>query len=110
MAATAASMADALAAALGSNSPLTLLLTAILIGSALQLIISALTTLKNVGLRVYLVVQLVGLWYILPASARTELYDHVKTQAYLAFSSAYLTRNAFAKMFFASNNATGECF
>ena len=109
MAATASTLADALTTALGSNSPLTLLLTAILIGSALQLIVSALTTLKNVGLRVYLVIQLVGLWYILPASARTELYEHVKTHAYLAISNAYVARNAFAKMFFASN-ATNECY
>ena len=58
----------------------------------------------------YLVIQLVGLWYILPASARAELYDHIKMCIHVAISSAYLTRNAFARTLFAANaTAAGEC-
>lgn len=101
-------------AALGASSPLNMFFLAVLVGSALHLVVSALITLKNVGTRVYVVVQLVGLWYILPPSARTELFEHVKTHAELAFANAHLAKEALVKFFFTATNAnatatTGEC-
>lgn len=96
-------------AAMATSSPLNMLVVAVLVGSALHLIVSALVTLKNVGTRVYVVVQLVGLWYILPASARSELFEHVKTHADLVFSNSHLAKDAFVKFFAANATATGEC-
>lgn len=109
-AAAAAAVADVVSDALGSaaSSPLNMMMVAILVGSAVHLIVSLLITLKNVGMRAYLVIQLAGLWYILPPSARVELYEHLKTQASFASTCLYAAGDAAARLLSAATAATTE--
>lgn len=95
-AAAAAAMADFMS----DNSPLNMLMIAVLIGSAAHLIISLLVTLKNVGMRVYLVIQLAGLWYLLPVGMRLELYEHLKREALFVYSAT----EALVRMIYSSTS------
>lgn len=90
---------DAMAVAVGNNnSPWTTLMIAILVGSAVHLVISLLVTLKHVGMHVYLVVQLMGVWYLIPHTLRLELCEQAKSQAAFLSSSAALVVDALARM------------
>jgi hypothetical protein len=99
----ATSICDAMVTAAGNNSPWTMLMIAILIGSAVHFVISLLVTLKNVGVHLYLMIQLAGVWYLIPHGLRMDLIQEVKAQAAFFWASASLASDAVVRM---ATNAT----
>jgi hypothetical protein len=105
-AALTSSVFDAVfAAAAGNNSPWTTLIMAILIGSAVHLIVSLLVTLKNVGMHVYLVIQLAGVWFLFPHAMRLEMWEQAKTQTTLLCSGVSLAIDTLARL---TSNSTAH--
>jgi len=95
------------------KSPLDTLVIAICIGTSIHLCISLLMLLKNIGARVYVVIQLLGVWYLLPATAQVELIERVRQVAELMSWSGQFAYDAAFKYYTpaASPRAPdGPCF
>lgn len=84
------------------QSPWDTLIIAICIGTTVHLCISLLMLLKNIGARVYLVVQLMCVWYLLPVSVQLELADRVRQVSDGLLVAAQCAGDAALKYYYAS--------